>query len=300
MVISNDQILSDSRIIAEIAAVVDWHVRLLRQCFYPEAGKGAESTGLPADLLPLCRKLAEKDLLDKKIIAQLMMAHQKLQDSATFFADSLPPLLEQYDSMSAAMEAYIAQLHRLQQKIPDVGTEVDPVTGLRMPAGIYATLKAEQERFERKGTLFSVAAIAIDHVRELEAKYDSNTQGFIYAHLAQSLLKSLRAFDDAYYFGQGEYVIILKELDFLDACAAIDRLQRDVETFPALLPNGEKARITASFGVAEAIRDESSEMVLEHARESLLIAQREGGNRIQEYREQSKLARLASDLRQEK
>lgn len=270
----NESTLSKREIVAEIEAVMEWHARLLRGFFYPEAGA-------PPPEPPACPAALSE---------QLQLAYQQLHDHAKRL--STPPAQTQYDAVAASLKAYILALCRLQQEMPAAGAEKDPVTGLFLSEKIYADLKVEQERFERKGALFSVAVMAVDHVPELQARYDSGTQDLVYAHLAQIVSKTLRSFDDAYYAGKGEYFMTLKQVDFLDACAAVDRLQHEIVTTPFVLPEGKKVNVTVSFGIAEAIKQESSDLVLVHAQEALQAAQAAGGNCINEYREKSKLVRF--------
>ena len=110
---------------------------------------------------------------------------------------------------------------------------------------------------------------------------------FIFAHLAQNIAQTVRSFDDAYYLGKGEYLVVLKHVEFMDACAVMDRLRHNIETLIIMLDGGKEVSITASFGVVEAVQKESVDLMLEHAKIALEKAKEVGGNRIHEFSEQS-------------
>jgi diguanylate cyclase (GGDEF)-like protein len=191
-----------------------------------------------------------------------------------------PPKPEQYTSFIDRMEDYVVALRRAEQGVASAGGALDPVTGFRT-TGIEEDLKREQDRFDRKGAAFSVACIELDHQKE-------QGSDAAYAHLAKMIGKTVRSFDDAFYLGHGSFVVILKHLKFSEACAAMERLRRMIE-------DSKDSKITISCGVAEAVKMEASGFALEHAREALATARKEGGNRTREYHEISKLARYIQE-----
>ena len=159
-----------------------------------------------------------------------------------------------------------------------------------------ADIKREQDRFDRKGTSFSIANIEVDGVEGLQQKFDRRNLDVIFANVAQVIARTVRSFDDAYYFGKGEYLVVLKHVEFMDACSVMDRLRGELENTPIFMPNGEKLRITASFGIAEALQRETPELAIEHAKSALNIAKSEGGNKVKEFLERSALEQYARDV----
>ncbi len=287
-------------IVAEIEALLDWRVDIMRQCFFPASMSKSADFHAPSALVMWCKKEADRNSIDRAIADKLTLVHEELCNVAQKFLDSClnatPPKIEMYDSFENQFEGFVTQIRRLQQDVSDAVAAVDSITGLRTVAGMRTDIKREQDRFDRKGTSFSIANTEIDKVDELQQKYDRRSMDAIYANMAQVIARTVRSFDDAYYLGKGEYLIVLKHVEFMDACSVMDRLRGEIENTPIFMPNGEKQRITASFGIAEALQRESPETAIAHAKTALNIAKGDGGNRVKEYQERSALEQYARDI----
>jgi diguanylate cyclase (GGDEF)-like protein len=294
------QTLSTDFIVSEIEKMMDWQNDVLRQCFFAAAQNHKATADAPRGILEWVRQEQEKNNLDKKILERMTLVHDELVRVAgnvlKHSDESKPMTVELFDAFEHQCEAYVTQIRRLQQDLADSAVAVDTVTGLRTVAGMKNEIKREQDRFDRKGTAFSVAAIAVDNVEELLKKYDRRHQEVIFAHAAKVITRTIRSFDDAYYLGKGEFVLVLKHVEFMDACSVMDRLRHELEDTPVQLVNGDTVRVTGSFGIAEALQKESADSTIEHAKAALLDARGRGGNRVAEYRELSALAQYARDV----
>jgi diguanylate cyclase (GGDEF)-like protein len=298
--VSYTQTLSTDMIVSEIETLLDWRVTILRQCFFPGSQQRPAEAHAPSALLMWCKREAERNAIDNKIADHLAAVHEDLCGAArnmlNHCASGAQPTLELYDALENRFEAFITQIRRLQADVSDSVVAVDPVTGLRTVAGMRNDIKREQDRFDRKGTSFSIASVEIDNLAEIQGKYDRRSQDVVYANVAHLIARTVRSFDDAYYLGKGEYLIVLKHVEFMDACSVMDRLRNEIENTPILMPNGEKMRLTSSFGIAEAMQRESADLSVENAKSALRAAREEGGNRVKEFRERSALENYARDL----
>lgn len=286
-------------IVAEIEALLDWRVDIMRQCFFPGSSAKPADYHAPAALVMWCKKESERNAIDRAIADKLTLVHEELCNIAHNFLDACvaaPPALEMYDNFENQFEAYITQIRRLQQDVSDAVAAVDSVTGLRTVAGMRTDIKREQDRYDRKGTSFSIANCELDKSQDLQQKYDRRSMDAIYANIAQVIARTVRSFDDAYYLGKGEYLIVLKHVEFLDACSVMDRLRAEIENTPIFMPNGEKLRVTCSFGIAEAQQRSTPEGAIDNAKSALRIAKGEGGNRVKEFQERSALEQYARDI----
>lgn len=304
MPIYYDQNLSTDMILSEVEILLDWQVNLLRLGFFPSEKKAKLDALAPDGLLSWCRQQSERNMVDKKVVERMAYVHAELcriaQSVVTEIEAGRPLTLNLYDSFEHQCEAYLLQIRRVQMDMADSAVAVDQVTGLRTVAGMRNDIKREQDRFERKGTAFSIAALEIDNIIELQSKHDRRSIDTIYAHIAQIITRSIRSFDDAYFLGRGEYMLVLKHLDFMDACGAADRLRAQVEQKAVDLPNGDKVNVTVAFGITEAVQKDSPDVSIEHAKAALLDARNKGGNCVVEYHEMSPLARYAQDVKQNK
>lgn len=287
-------------IVSEIETLLDWRVTIMRQCFFPGSAVKPPDPHAPSALLMWCKREAERNAIDHKVAEHLSRVHEDLCTGARAMLDycaaGTAPTLALYDAFENGFESFVTQIRRLQADVSDSVVAVDPITGLRTVAGMRNDIKREQDRFDRKGTSFSIANCEIDNLQELQAKYDRRGQDVIYANVAQLIARTVRSFDDAYYLGKGEYLIALKHVEFMDACSVMDRLRNEIENTPVLMPSGEKLRLTCSFGIAEAMQRESADLSIENAKSALRMAREDGGNRVKEFRERSALENYARDL----
>lgn len=301
MAVSYTQILSADMVVSEIEALLDWRNQILRHAFYAQTSMQQSADALPPSaMLMWCRREAERGTIDRKIEERFFLVHDELSKVARQVAahDTTTGImpLALYDAFENQVEAFITQLRRLQQDLADTAGAVDSVTGLRTVAGMKTDLRREQDRFDRKGTGFSVANLEVDKIADLQSKYDRRGQDVIYAGVAQVIAKTLRSFDDAYYLGKGEYLVVLKHVEFMDACAVMDRLRGEIELTPIFFADGQKAKVTVSCGISEALMRETPDIALSNAKAALQQAKAAGGNRVAEYREKSALEQYAKDM----
>lgn len=288
-------------IVSEIEALLDWQNDILRQCLFPSAQVREADPRAPFALVEWCKREMEKNILDPKFVERMESVHAELSASAekaiAHCREGKALTVDLYDALEHQCEAFATHIRRLQQAMSDSAVAVDAITGLRTVAGMRNDIKREQDRFDRKGTSFSISAVEIDNMLLLSQKYDRRTMEGIYAHVAKRMTATMRSFDDAYFLGRGEYIIVLKHLDFLDACAVMERLRVQIAGSPYVSPSGEEIDITASFGITEAMQRDTADLGIEHAQSALFDAKTKG-NCVVEYKELSALARYAQDLKQ--
>lgn len=297
MAVSYAQVISTDMIVSEIETILDWRNEIIRQCFFPGSQTRPADATAPSAMLIWCKREADRNTVDRAVVERLVHVHTEMCKAARVMLDhcagGAAPTLALYDSLENECDSFINHIRRLQQDLADSSTAVDPVTGLRTVAGMRNDIKREQDRFDRKGTSFSIANIEIDGLEGLQAKYDRRGMDLIYASVAQVIARTVRSFDDAYYLGKGEYILVLKHVDFMDACSVMDRLRAEIENNPVFMQTGEKLKVTASFGIAEAIQREKGDVSVSYAKTALTQSKQAGGNRISEYREMSALAQFA-------
>lgn len=300
MAVSYTQTLSTDMIVSEVENLVDWQTEFVRYGCYPAARTAPPEAKPPGALLAWCKKEAERKALDPKICERFNLVYEDLVRVAAATlencAEGKALSLEDFDAFQNQFEGYVTQIRRLQQDASESILAIDSVTGLRTVAGMRNDIKREQDRFDRKGTSFSVAAILVDGLDHFEKKYDRRNMEAIYVAVAQVIARTVRSFDDAYFLGKGEYIVVLKHVEFMDACTVMDRLRGAIEATTVLMLNGDKPPITASLGIAEALQRGNADLVLEHAKSALRDAREAGGNRVKEFHERSKLEQYARTL----
>lgn len=299
MAVSYTNALSTDLLVTEIATLIEWRDDLLRRVFF--STQAATSYEPPVSvLISWCHKERERNAVDSKIVERLILVFNDLvRIGDDIAAQQGGVAVELYDGLNQQFSAYVDHVRRLHQDLADSAGAVDSLTGLRTVSGLKNELKREQDRFDRKGSAFSIASIEIDKLDQLQQDHDRRGMEAIYAHVAKVIAGAIRSFDDAYYLGGGEYLVILKHVEFMDACAAMDRLCAEVGNAQVALPSGARLDVTASFGIAEAQQREHPEGVIEHAKGARNQARAAGGNRVQEYHERSALERFARDFQRD-
>lgn len=297
MAVSYAQVLSTDMIMSEVDALIDWHSAVLRQCFFPGVEGKPVDYQAPSALLMWCKRGAEQGTVDRAVAERLARMHDEVCKAAKEALDHCAKDIlttELYDALERQVEAFIIHIRRLQQDLSGEAAAVDIVTGLRTASGMRNDVRREQDRYDRKGTPFCITGIEIDKMTELQSTLDRGQEDALYAHVAQIIARTVRSFDDAYFLGRGEFMLMLKHIDFLDACVVVDRLRKEISDTPVSLTGmADKLRITASFGIAEAAQREPFAELLDHAREALQDAKAAGGDKVIEHHQTSGLAQYS-------
>lgn len=296
MPISYQKILPVDLILADIKDLQEWHAHILREKFFTVSSGAYQPP--PAGVPSWCKSVKDRHPVDAAQVDKLERAYQDMDKAArNLFMDTGSPVPQSlFDAFEISMDNYINQIGRMHEGLTSQTDAIDSVTGLRTVSGLYADLKREQDRASRSDKSFSLGFVRIDDLEALQMRFDLKLQREIFAAVARVLSEALRSFDDAYYLGKGEYVLVLKHLEFLDACAAMDRLRITVDKAVIRLSNNEEISCTASFGVIESLPDENFEDLIKNARAAADQAQAAGGNKVVEFVEQSPLERIVKDL----
>ncbi len=296
MPVSYNQSLSTDMVIAETESLFAWRTAILRLCFYPASVSSVPEIKRESALLSWCSQQADESKMDKRLVDQLNHHHALLQKAAQDMLDLAvvgKMDVAAYDALEQNFLGYVTQVEHLQHEHGPAAANMD--MGLRNAAEMRNDVKREQDRYDRKGASFSVAAISVDDVVSIHQKYDLGEQNAIFTHIGKMIAQAVRSFDDAYYTGNGSYLLVLKHIDFLDACSVMDRLRGEVEKKAVPLPNGDEISVTASFGVAQAQEKEDYNIPIDAALDALKKAIAKGGNCVEEHHEISSLARYVKE-----
>lgn len=136
-------------------------------------------------------------------------------------------------------------------------------------------------RSKRTNRVFMTVMIDVDNFKQINDSYGHLSGDKVLKHLADCLVKSLRASDIIGRYGGEEFLIIMPETSKDSAFLVVDRLRSAIATEEIQVLHGERVRITVSIGGAAFPEDgSSSEDLLVKADERLYRAKREGKNRV--------------------
>lgn len=153
----------------------------------------------------------------------------------------------------------------------------DFLTGLRNRRYLELILERELFRLQRYGRPLSLILLDLDGFKAVNDTHGHEGGDRVLQALAQCLEAHIRRSDRAVRLGGEEFALLLPETPLPQALRLAERLRRAVEAM-AVPP---VARITASFGVAEARPTDTPLTLLRRADEAMYRAKRKGKNRVE-------------------
>lgn len=186
--------------------------------------------------------------------------------SSAKYPDDLTLLARSFDAMRSGL-------------VEQIGT--DPLTGLLNRRALEARLRADWRLAKRRDTHLALAAIDLDHFKQINDTRGHPVGDIVLQQLAGIMKATARDTDAAARFGGDEFVILLPDTGWQGALTFAERLRRRVDDF-TFGPPGTPMTITISVGVALARGSDpiSPEELLKEADRSLYKAKQQGRNRV--------------------
>ena len=154
----------------------------------------------------------------------------------------------------------------------------DPLTGLRNRRGLHAHYErriATLKIYERA----SIIMCDIDHFKHVNDTYGHNAGDEVLKYVANLLQNSIRIDDGAFRWGGEEFILLLPHKSSSEAVILAERLRGLIEE--SVIPfEGTDIKITMSFGVTEAHRDDDMDSFVKRADEALYEAKETGRNKV--------------------
>jgi len=158
--------------------------------------------------------------------------------------------------------------------------KIDPLTGLSNRRGLMDRLRREWSRIQRYGGALSFVMCDVDHFKRVNDTYGHAVGDRVLEAVAGAIASQCRQTDLPARYGGEEFAIIVPDEAVLGAARLAERCRRAVEAVDAHAQD-MRGRVTASFGVADAVGADSPEAVVERADEALYLAKDRGRNRVE-------------------
>lgn len=157
----------------------------------------------------------------------------------------------------------------------------DPLTGCLNRRSLESRLRSDLRQARRRGSSVAVAAIDLDHFKEINDTKGHPVGDAVLQQLAGIMKSTARDTDSVARFGGDEFVIVLPDTGWQGALTFAERLRRRVDDF-TFGPAGTPIAVTISIGVALGRGSDpiSSEMLLKEADNALYKAKTAGRNRV--------------------
>jgi GGDEF domain-containing protein len=168
------------------------------------------------------------------------------------------PDAKEFHTFKDSFNSYLRRIRRLEMDSAMEGSGIDEETGLRIAKAVKNDMKRELERLERHGTGFCQVMLRIDRFAgQIDQKLALKVS-------VQNIKKTMRPFDDAYYLGQGHFLISMKQTEIVGAEAGVNRLR-------LYLKEDEENvfQMTASFCMVEPVVGDDADTMVKNMRQDL-------------------------------
>lgn len=145
---------------------------------------------------------------------------------------------------------------------------LDEVTGTHNQALTCSHLRENLAMFAEHRIPVSILVIQIDQLEHFRSAYGPGALAVVLRAAAQSLEMSLRPTDFLGRYQENYFLAILPECDEPDLGRVVERLKKMV-TYAEVRWWGDELSITASFGGATSLKDDTVESIIERGKQAL-------------------------------
>jgi len=232
------------------------------------------------------------------IVYQTALAHSPVSEIGENFNSLMWVLREKENMLSNANEelqgqyAELEEHHRRAREMANT----DGLTGLRNHGHFQNYLHKEVDRAKRYQNPLALVMIDLDNFKTVNDKFGHQKGDAVLKKVGELLRNEIREIDYAARYGGEEFIVVMPEINGVQAVHAADRLRRKFEMLykEVGLPENQTA---ASFGVADfpaCAADNNS--LIAAADSALLFAKRQGRNRVAYFRDLSEAELNTDDL----
>jgi two-component system cell cycle response regulator len=157
----------------------------------------------------------------------------------------------------------------------------DPLTQLLNRRAFTEAMTRALAAFERHGTPMAVVMLDVDHFKQVNDNHGHDAGDAVLTGIAALLRGSARRNDVVARWGGEELVLGLSHTGLPGAGLAGERVRRAVMEGKFRLPNGTELALTASVGVAAAVRGEPLDALVARADRAMYLAKSRGRNRCE-------------------
>lgn len=237
-----------------------WFGQIALAVAYPDEDTQVDKIKSPTSFREWIVEVSQDEDYDKSVVADISSVYNDMIDAGESIVETLQlsnkPEFGAFIDFKGFYYAFVARLRWVEQDSVLSGSGICPETGFKSREAIVVDQKKEMERLKRQGTQFSMVMVRVDN-------FDSQNQSETLPLAVDAIKTCMRAFDDAYYLGEGYFLLSLKQTDMIGAEAATDRLEIILKEKS---PNGN---MSMSYCMAEPVEDDEINTLLDSMRQDL-------------------------------
>lgn len=157
----------------------------------------------------------------------------------------------------------------------------DPLTGINNRASLEKSLPREINLAQRHVTPLTLLVIDVDYFKNINDTHGHQIGDAVLCEITGVFAETVRTTDLVFRYGGDEFVIALSNTDKEAAREVAERIREGIEKCQFSVGN-VRLVISASVGMTELNGRDTLESAFRRADEALLLAKREGRNRVAE------------------
>lgn len=230
----------------------------------------------------------------RRVLLPLLAATRALIDTAGGQASAAPqPAASRRDEIGdmlralAVLHANTQEMHRLaherQRLIEELRelSSTDPLTGTLNRRAFDEAARQRLSGATPDTRSLAIVLFDIDHFKVINDRHGHDAGDQVLCHVANLVRAELRDGEPLARYGGEEFIVMPHGSDLAAATSTAERLREAIESAEMTLPDGQRLRVTASFGVATASDpDVPVGSVIRAADRALYRAKAQGRNRV--------------------
>lgn len=211
-------------------------------------------------------------------IARISDGYQSLaREQSLSLSERYHRQLRQLEKVARISDRYQDMLRDLNHALREASLH-DALTGLPNRRMLMERLRAEELRSQRGEQPFVLAMIDVDHFKQINDTWGHEIGDRALSAIAAVLRAELRGSDLCGRWGGEEFLLLLPETTLSRSEPLIERLRGGLRDLRVTV-GSDVLSITASFGVAERLPEESYSQTLSRADAALFEAKHNGRDR---------------------
>jgi diguanylate cyclase len=185
-----------------------------------------------------------------------------------------------YDSFIEKELELSERLLKLRDELREILSGFDLLTGVFNRQAFYLILSQEHARVLRTAQPCCISMADLDHFKTVNDTYGHPAGDKVLRATAQYLNSKLRPYDSICRYGGEEFLICLPNTSTNVARNILNRLRAELALLPIALGEGERIKITASFGVVNMASEISINDTIARSDKALYASKLGGRNQV--------------------